>query len=127
MRFGSHLGPVFDSKNKALDIENQGNPVYCRRFAWFSHIQLDSLLESVLGAPVWPQGNAKPLSLVPLGWPRADPNFVFVVLRQGPSIQGPRPGGMRVSDQIRRPTCLLAAVARRCAEPKRRAACREER
>ena len=27
-------------------------------------------------------------------------------LRQGPSIQGPRPGGMRVSDSIRRPTAF---------------------
>ena len=33
-------------------------------------------LQGPFGALIWPSGNAKPLSLVPLGRPRADPNFV---------------------------------------------------
>ena len=55
MRFGSNFGPIFDSKSKKgpLDLKNQRNPLYSRRCLWFSHFQLDSLLEPVL-RPSWP-------------------------------------------------------------------------
>ena len=32
MRFGSNFGPIFDSKKGPLDLKNQRNPLYCRRF-----------------------------------------------------------------------------------------------
>ena len=58
MRFGPHFGPIFGSKKRALDLKNQGNPMYCRRFLWFPHFQLDSLLEPVLRSSWAPFGRS---------------------------------------------------------------------
>ena len=46
------MGPIFDSKKGPLDLKTQRNQLYCRRFLWFPHFQLDSLLEPVL-RPSW--------------------------------------------------------------------------
>ena len=84
MRFGSHFGPTLASKKRAWDLKNQEHVV--RHPTIFETLQLSAWITfgprfgPLLGpfwVPIWPPGNSKPVSLVPLGRPRADPNNVF--------------------------------------------------
>ena len=56
MRLGAHLEPIFCSKERPRDLNNQANPSYCRKKSRFCNFQLDPLSDLDLSRFLGPVG-----------------------------------------------------------------------